>query len=62
MQKWMVEFLRRFENSGIKIAGVNSILITKSNDLLLLTLSLSVLVVRCDVDLLHLYREVYDKV
>ena len=29
MRKWMVEFLRKFENRGIKIARVNSILITK---------------------------------
>ena len=29
MQKRMVEFLRKFENFGIKIAGVNSTLITK---------------------------------
>ena len=29
MRKWMVEFLRKFENRGIKIARVNSI-ITKS--------------------------------
>ena len=32
--KWMVEFLRKFENYGIKIARVNSILITKSINLL----------------------------
>ena len=34
MQKWMVEFLRKFENRGIKIARVNSIRITKSINLL----------------------------
>ena len=28
-RQWMVEFLRKFENRGIKIARVNSILITK---------------------------------
>ena len=33
MRKLMVEFLRKFDNSGIKIAGVNSILITKSTNL-----------------------------
>ena len=30
----MVEFLNKFENNGIKIAGVNSIPITKSINLL----------------------------
>ena len=34
MQKWMVEFLRKFENRGIKISRVNSIRITKSINLL----------------------------
>ena len=44
MRKWMVEFLRNFENPGIKIARVNSILITKSIDL----------------QLFAIYSEVYD--
>ena len=30
MRKWMIKFLRKFENSGIKIAQVESIPITKS--------------------------------
>ena len=30
VRKWMVEFFRKFENCGIKIARVNAILITKS--------------------------------
>ena len=34
MQKWMVEFLRKFESYGIKIALVKSIIITKSINLL----------------------------
>ena len=38
MQKWMVEFFRKFENRSIKIARVNSILITKSINLQLFTL------------------------
>ena len=38
MQKWMVEFLRKFEDRVIKIAVVNSILITKSLNLQLFTL------------------------
>ena len=29
MRKWIVEFLRKFENRDIKIARVNTILITK---------------------------------
>ena len=36
----MVKFLRKFENLGIKIAQVNSILITKSIKLQLFTLVL----------------------
>ena len=36
----MIEFLRKFENRGIKIARVNAILITKSINLLLCTLIL----------------------
>ena len=34
MRKWMVEFLRKIEGRGIKIARVNSIHITKSINLL----------------------------
>ena len=34
MQKWMVEFIRNFENSVIKIFRVNSIRVTKSVNLL----------------------------
>ena len=52
-QKWMVDFLRKIENRCIKIAGVNSIRITKSINLLSFC---TVLGVRCDVD----NREVYD--
>ena len=37
MRKWKVEFLRNFENRGIKIARVNAILITKSLNLQLFT-------------------------
>ena len=40
MQKRMVEFLGKFENRGIEIARVNSIIITKSIDLQLFTLIL----------------------
>ena len=40
MQKFMVKFLRKFENHGIKIAEVNSILINKSINLHLFTLIL----------------------
>ena len=41
MRKWAVEFLRKFEKRGIEIARVNSILITKSINLLLFTLILN---------------------
>ena len=47
MQKWMVEFLRKFENRGIKIARVNLILITKSINLQFATLILYGIMVRC---------------
>ena len=30
MRKWMIEFLWNFDNRGLKIGRVNSILITKS--------------------------------
>ena len=40
MRKWMIEFLRKFENRGIKIARVNTILNTKSINLELFTLIL----------------------
>ena len=43
----MFEFLRRFENCGIKIARVNSILIKKSNYFQLFTLILNGVGVRC---------------
>ena len=39
MRKWMVEFRRKFENRGIEIALVNSI-ITKTINLQLFTLIL----------------------
>ena len=44
----MIEFLRKFENRGIKIAGVKSILITKSINVQLFTLILYGVGVRCD--------------
>ena len=66
MQKWMVEFIRKFENRGIKIARVNSILTTKSINLQLFTLILYGVGVCCDVDIFKLtasaqsiYRYVY---
>ena len=44
----MIEFLRKFENRGTKIAWVNSILITKSINLELFILILYGVAVRCD--------------
>ena len=68
----MAEFLRKFENRGIKIATicheilVTSILITKSFNLQLFTLISYGVGVRCDVDIFKLtasaqsiYREVF---
>ena len=45
----MIEFLRKFKNCGIKIALVNSILITKSISLQLFILILHGFGVRCDL-------------
>ena len=61
----MVEFLRKFENRGTKIAGVNSILITKSINLQLFTLILCGVIVLCDrsqfsAPAQFIYREVYE--
>ena len=62
----MVKFLTNFDNRGIKIVQVNSILITKSINLQLFTSICTVLGVRCDVDIFKLTasaqsikREVY---
>ena len=43
----MVESLRKLENRGIKIARVNSILLTKSVNIQLFTLILYDVIVRC---------------
>ena len=51
VQKWMVEFLRKFDNRGIEIARANSIIITKSFNLLFFS---TVLGVRCNVDIFKL--------
>ena len=48
MRKWMIEFLRKFENRGTKIARVSSIFIAKSINLQLVTLILYRVEVRCD--------------
>ena len=40
MHKWMVDGLRKFENHGIKISRVNSILCTNYKKLQLFTLIL----------------------
>ena len=48
MQKLMIEFLKKCENRGIKIARLNSILITKFINLQLFSLILYGVGVRCD--------------
>ena len=55
MRKFMLVFLGKFENHGIKIARVNSIRITKSLNLLKFCL---VLGVRCDVDIFKITARV----
>ena len=51
IRKWMDEFLRKFENSRIKIALVNSIIITKFINL---PSFCTVLGVRCDGNIFKL--------
>ena len=41
MRKWVVEFLRKFENRGIKISRVDLVLVTKSINLQLFALILN---------------------
>ena len=54
MRKWMVEYLKKFENRGIKIVRVYSILITKCINLQLFTLLFcTVSGVRSDV---HIFK------
>ena len=48
MRKWMIEFLRKFENRGIKFVRFNSIFITESINLQLFTLILPGVGVRRD--------------
>ena len=50
MQKWVVEFFKKIENRGIKIARVYSILINKSTNLL----EFCTVFVRCDLDIFKL--------
>ena len=67
MQKWMVEFLRKFENRAINIGQDNSILFTKIYPFTVIYFNFcTVLGVRCDVDIFKLtasaqsiYREVH---
>ena len=54
MQKWMIKFLRKFEDRGIKIDLVNSILILKSINLQFIALILYGVGVRPQL----IYREV----
>ena len=49
MRKWMIEFVRKFENASIIIARVNSILMSKSINLQLFTLILKGFGLRCDL-------------
>ena len=67
MRKWMVEFLRKFENRAIKIDRDNSILITQIYQFTVIHFNfLRCWGVRCDVGIFKLtasgqsiYREVY---
>ena len=53
MRKWMIELFGKFENRGIKISRVNSILIIAPINFQLFTLILYGVGVRCDVDILN---------
>ena len=57
----MVEFLRKFENSCIKIARTNSFLITKSIDLQLFNLILYGAGVRYDRKRFSVFSELIEK-
>ena len=66
MRQWMVDFIPKFENRGIKIDRVNLILISKYFNLQLFIWIFYGVGVRCDVDIFKLtanaqsiYREVY---
>ena len=68
MRKWMIEFLRKFENRGIKIAPINSILINKSINLKLFTVILYDVggplrfnILKLTVSAQSINREVYDR-
>ena len=48
MRKWIVEFLRKSENCGIKIARVNSIHITKYTNFIKFCTALGSVVIEVD--------------
>ena len=48
MRKWMLEFFKKFQDLCIKIALVNSVLISKSINFQLFTLIVYDVGVRCD--------------
>ena len=57
----MIEFLKKIEKRGIKIARVNSIFTAKSFNLLLFTLILYVVGVRCDRSRFSVHRLFIEK-
>ena len=61
MQKWMVEFRRKSESRGDKIARFNSICITKSINLLWFCMGLGSVVMEGDFQCTaQIFQEVYD--
>ena len=65
MRKWMVEFLRKFKNRGIKISWVSH---NSHHQIYQLTLNLYSVGVGCDTDIfkltaraLSIIREIYDE-
>ena len=57
----MIEFLRKFVNPEIKIARVNTILITKSVNLQFFTLFVYGVGVRCDLRPFYVHSPVIEK-
>ena len=61
MRKWLIEFFNKFENRGIEIPRVNSILITKSINLPLFTLILNCFGASCDLNRFSVFSAFIEK-
>ena len=61
MRKWIIVFLKIFDNRNVKIVRVKSILITKSINLQLFTLSLCGFGVRSDLSRFSVLSQFIEK-